>query len=113
MRLVEGVADDIAILEAHGRVDSTTAREFGERLLGVINAGHDRLILDLQHIAYVSSAGFRALVLADRATEQRQGKLALCGLSGDVMRLFEIGAFLDLFLICSTQQEAIDKLREL
>lgn len=112
MKLVEEVADDVTVLEAHGRVDSTTAREFGDRLMALIQAGRDRIVIDFKNIAYISSAGFRALVLADRATEQRQGKLALCGMNGDVMRLFEIGAFLDLFLICPTQQEAIGKLRE-
>jgi hypothetical protein len=36
---------------------------------------------------------------------------ALHGVSGEVMRLFEIGAFLELFVICPTQQDAIGKLR--
>jgi anti-sigma B factor antagonist len=112
MKMLEQVADDVTVLEAHGRVDSTTAKEFGDRLIALIQAGRRRIVVDFKNIAYISSAGFRALILADRATEQRQGKLALCGVNGDVMRLFEIGAFLDLFLICPNQQDAIGKLRQ-
>src|SRR5262245_20702045 len=112
MKLVEEVAGDVTVLEAHGRVDSTTARQFGDRLMAVIHAGRCRIVIDFENLAYISSAGFRALILADRATEQRQGKLALCGLNADVIGLSEIGAFLDLFLICQTQQDAIGKLSQ-
>jgi len=112
MKLIEEVADDITVVEAHGRVDSTTAKEFGDRLMALIHAGRSRIVVDFKNIAYISSAGFRALLLADRATEQQQGKLALSGVNGEVMRLFEIGAFLDLFLICPTPQEAMGKLRQ-
>jgi anti-anti-sigma factor len=112
MKLVEEMAGDVTVFEAHGRVDNTTAKEFGDRLMALIQAGRRSIVIDFKNIAYISSAGLRALVFADRASEQRQGKLALCGVTGDVMRLFEIGAFLDLFLICPTQQDAIGKLRQ-
>jgi anti-sigma B factor antagonist len=113
MKLVEDIAGDIAIVEAHGRVDNATARVFGDRLIALIHAGHFRMVVDLKNVAYVSSTGFRALILADRATEHRQGKLALCEVNGDVRRLFEIGAFLDVFLICPTREDAVAKLRQL
>jgi anti-sigma B factor antagonist len=112
MKLVEEMAGDVTVFEAHGRVDNTTAKEFNDRLMALIQEGRRRIVVDFKNIAYISSAGLRALVFADRATEQRQGKLALCGVTGDVMRLFEIGAFLDLFLICPTQQDAIGRLRQ-
>lgn len=112
MELFERVSDDVTILEAHGQVDGTTAKEFGDRLVALIHAGRRRIVVDLENIAYISSAGFRALILADRTTEQREGKLALCGVTGEVMRLFELGTFLELFLICPNQQDAISKLRQ-
>jgi anti-sigma B factor antagonist len=112
MNLVEKVAGDITVVEAHGRLDSTTAKEFGDRLMAMVHAGRSHVVVDLNDIAYISSAGFRALIIVERTAEERQGKLALCGMSGEVTRLFEIGAFTDLFLICPTQQEAIGKLRQ-
>jgi anti-sigma B factor antagonist len=112
MKLVEEVADDVTVVEAHGRLDSTTAKEFGDRLAALVEAGRCAIVLDLGNIAYISSAGFRVLLIANRATAQRQGKLALCGVTGEVRRLFEIGSFLDQFLICPTQEEGIGKLRQ-
>jgi anti-sigma B factor antagonist len=112
MKLVEEVTEEVTVVEAHGRLDSTTAKEFGDRLTALVQAGRAAIVLDLKNIAYISSAGFRVLLIANRAASQKQGKLALCGVTGEVRRLFEIGSFLDQFLICPTQAEGIGKLRQ-
>src|SRR5262249_49514267 len=112
MKLVEEVTDGVTVVEAYGRLDSTTAKEFGDRLSALVQAGRAQIVLDLKNIAYISSAGFRVLLLANRATAEKQGKLALCGVLGEVKRLFEIGSFLDQFLICQTQADGVGKLRQ-
>src|SRR5438045_3718904 len=111
MKLVEGVNEDVTIIEAYGRLDSTTAKEFGDRLVSLVQSGR-AIVVDLKNIEYISSAGFRALLITKRATTEKQGKLALCGVSGEVKRLFEIGAFMDEFLICPTQADGVGKLRQ-
>jgi anti-anti-sigma factor len=112
MKLVEEVVEDIAVVEAYGRIDSTTAKEFGDRLMSLVEGGRRSIVVDLKNIAYISSAGFRALLIANKATAEKQGKLALCGVIGEVKRLFDIGALTDVFLICPTQAEGIGKLRQ-
>jgi anti-anti-sigma factor len=111
MKLVEEVTEDVTVVEAYGRLDSTTAKEFGDRLISLVQAGRSSLVVDLKNIAYISSAGFRALLIANRATAEHQGKLALCGVIGEVKRLFDIGNFNEEFLIYPTQAEGIGKLR--
>jgi anti-anti-sigma factor len=112
MKLVEAVAEDVTIVEAYGRIDSTTAKEFGDRLVSLVQAGRGSLVVDLKNIAYISSAGFRALLIANRAAAGRQGKLALCGVIGEVKRLFDIGGFSNEFIICATQADGVGKLRQ-
>jgi len=112
MKLVEAVAEDVTIVEAYGRIDSTTAREFGDRLVSLVQAGRGSLVVDLKNIAYISSAGFRALLIANRAAAGKQGKIALCGVIGEVKRLFDIGGFSNEFIICATQTDGIGKLRQ-
>ena len=112
MKLVEAVAEDVTIVEAYGRIDSTTAKEFGDRLVSLLQAGRGSLVVDLKNIAYISSAGFRALLIANRAAAGRQGKLALCGVIGEVKRLFDIGGFSNEFFICATQADGVGKLRQ-
>jgi anti-anti-sigma factor len=111
MRLVETEADGVMVVEAHGRLDSTTSKAFGDRLTSLLETGHGALVVDLKSIAYISSLGFQALLQASRAAAGLDCKLALCGVTGEVRRLFDIGGFADEFLIFHTQADGIDKLR--
>jgi anti-anti-sigma factor len=69
-------------------------------------------VVDLKNVAYITSAGFHVLLFANRAVAERQGKLnlALCGVTGEVRRLFQIGAFIEQFLICQTRADGIEML---
>jgi anti-sigma B factor antagonist len=110
MEIAEQHAGDITIVEIKGRIDSNTAKTFGEKLTSLIKAGQTRLIVDLKSIVYISSAGFRALLVAGRLAEETNGTLALCGLSGEVQRLFDLGAFTDLFVIYASREEGVTRL---
>jgi anti-sigma B factor antagonist len=101
---------EVTIVEIKGRIDSNTARPFGDRLTGLIKAGRKRLVVDLKNLVYISSAGFRALLLAGRLAEESQGALVLCSLSSEVQRLFDLGTFTDLFPIYSSREEGLTKL---
>jgi len=77
------------VVRPSGRVDESTATEFGDRLLqeiGVAKAGGKSLLaLDLSQVAYMSSRGLRALTLAQRSGDQQGVKIALSE-ANDVMR---------------------------
>ncbi|HEU4660107.1 MAG TPA: STAS domain-containing protein [Pseudolabrys sp.] len=107
MDVIEQEAGNVTIVEPRGRIDSVTAKEFGDRLASLLSVGRHRLVIDLKSISYISSAGFRQLLIANKSTQEKNGKLALCGIVGEVKRLFEIGAFDDLFSICATREDGI------
>ena len=48
MKLVEAVSDDVTIVEPYGRLDSAAAKEFGERLLSLFEAGRSSIMIDLK-----------------------------------------------------------------
>jgi anti-sigma B factor antagonist len=101
---------DITIVEVKGRIDSNTARPFGDKLTDLIKAGRKRVVLDLKNLVYISSAGFRMLLLAGRLAEESQGALVLCSLPSEVQRVFDLGAFTDLFPIYPSREECLTKL---
>lgn len=109
MDIVERREGVVIIVEPRGRLDSTSAKPFGDRLVGLIGSGSTQLLIDLQHILYISSAGFRSLLIAGKLIDESDGKLVLCGMSSEVRRLFEIGAFTELFTICTTRDEGVAK----
>ena len=82
-------ASSARVIRPSGRVDESTATEFGDRLLQEIGntAGEGKAILalDLSGIAYMSSRGLRALTLAQRSGDQNGVKIVLSE-PNDVMR---------------------------
>ena len=110
MEIAEQRAGEITVVEVKGRIDSNTAKAFGERLTGLIKNGRTRVVVDLRQLIYISSAGFRALLVAGKLAAETDGALALCELSVEVQRLFDLGAFSDLFLIYPSRDEGIAKL---
>jgi anti-sigma B factor antagonist len=107
MDVIEQAAGTVTVLEPRGRIDSVTAKEFGECLSKLLDAGRHQLVIDLNGITYISSAGFRQLLIAKKSTQEKNGKLALCGISGEVKRLFDIGAFGELLPVHPTREAGI------
>jgi anti-sigma B factor antagonist len=111
MEIVIGQSEGVSTVEPKGRIDSTTAKEFGDRVCELIRSGARRVVIDLANIAYMSSAGFRALLIAGRLAQETQGKLVLCGVAGEVQRVFDIAGLTTAFQICSSREESIASVR--
>jgi anti-anti-sigma factor len=107
MDIVVTTQDQVTIVEPRGRIDSTTSREFGDRLLNLIKAGTSRVVVDFSKVIYISSAGFRVLLIAAQNSIEKKSVLALCSMSHEIRRLFEIGAFVDDFQIYVSREEGI------
>src|ERR1700756_26459 len=100
MEIIEIQRGPVLIMEPRGCIDTSGAKPFGDRLAEMVRAGSRNVLIDMEHIVYISSAGFRALLVAHKLAHDSQGKLVLCGISSELLRLFEIGRFVDLFTIC-------------
>lgn len=107
MDLREDAVGAATVLEVKGRIDSTTAPALGEKLTGALSVPQKRLVLDLRQLEYISSAGFRVLLLAAKRAEETGSRFVLCSLSGKVRQLFDLGGFLDLFAISASREEGI------
>jgi anti-anti-sigma factor len=101
----------VTIIAVKGRLDSVTAPTLGERLSSTLGAPSRRLLIELSQLEYISSAGFRILLLAAKRAAESNGQIVLAGVSGKVRQLFDLGGFLDLFRICGTRDEGVAALR--
>lgn len=107
MDMKEQQVEGITVLEVKGRLDSTTSPVLGDRLTAMLGAANARVLVDFSQLEYISSAGFRVLLLAAKRADQSTARFALCGISGKVRQLFDLGGFLDLFSISATREEGI------
>jgi anti-anti-sigma factor len=107
MEVKEEQVGGVTVLQVTGRLDSATSPMLGERLTAVLEAAKARVLVDFSQLEYISSAGFRVLLQAAKRADQNTAKLVLCGVSGKVRQLFDLGGFLDLFSITGTREEGI------
>ena len=80
-----------------GRLDTTTAPELEKAFEENMDVSKD-LILDMKELEYISSAGLRVLLAAQKKMNQ-SGKMKLTGVSDEVMEVFEITGFSDILTI--------------
>ncbi len=84
-------------LAVSGRLDTTTAPALEAELKQSIG-GVKELIFDFSGVEYISSAGLRVLLAAQKVMN-RQGSMKLTGVSAEVMEVFEITGFSDILTI--------------
>lgn len=85
------------IIELAGRLDTTTAADF-EKTIDEDIADAKKLVLDIKGIEYISSAGLRVILSAQKKM-QKIGTMKVINVSEDVMEVFEITGFTDILTI--------------
>lgn len=85
------------LLSVNGRVDSTTAPELNSAIMDSI-ADINELTLDFSGVEYVSSAGLRVLLSAQKQMKGK-GKMVLKNVCDEVMEVFTITGFTDILNI--------------
>ena len=97
MTIVEDRNNNVLTLKIEGRLDTTTAptleKTINEKLVDVTE-----LILDMNQLTYVSSAGLRIL-LSTQKKMSKIGNMKLIGVCEDVMEVFEMTGFVDILNI--------------
>ena len=88
---------DSLTMKLGGRLDTTTAPELEKAFEENMDVSKD-LILDMKELEYISSAGLRVLLAAQKKMNQA-GKMKLTGVSDEVMEVFEITGFSDILTI--------------
>ena len=84
-------------LHISGRLDTTTAPEL-ERTVAALPDGTRELTLDLSEVTYISSAGLRVLLGAQKRMN-KLGSMRLTGVCEAVMEVLEITGFADILTI--------------
>ena len=111
MKIAEYVGNNIVIIEPHGRLTLETARCFRKAIGKRLNAGWTGLILDLQHVNYVDSAGLGALICAHTLCQKHGIRLVFVHVSGKNLELLTITKLLTVFEVYATTFEAERSLR--
>lgn len=89
--------NDVTVLKLEGRLDTTTAPELEKTINGEGDALKN-LVLDFAGVDYISSAGLRVLLSAQKKMNV-QGRMELINVKETVMDIFEMTGFADILEI--------------
>ena len=88
------------MISLKGRVDSYTTPQLNEAIAAVNKAGGYKIVLDLSGLEYMSSAGFRALLIGQRNCKRyNRGEIVLATVPKKIMDALELTGFTPLFRI--------------
>jgi anti-anti-sigma factor len=107
MDIIERDQGGVSVFSLSGRVDTQGATDLNEALNAAASAGKHKMVLDMAHVGYISSAGLRTL--AEIVTKNREagGDLKLVALEARVMRVLRIIGFDRFFSVHDSVDAAV------
>jgi anti-sigma B factor antagonist len=86
------------MIAVKGRVDSATAPQLAQALETANDGGKYKIVIDMSELEYMSSAGFRALLAAQRNCKRyNRGEVVLASVPERIREALELAGFTELF----------------
>ena len=98
MKISKTQVDNCMTIVLEGRLDTTTAPELDQELKSSL-LYISELIFDFSALEYISSAGLRVLLSAQKTMTNNQGVMKIRHVNEMVMEVFEVTGFADMLTI--------------
>ena len=97
LNIAKNTENNTLTVSLAGRLDTTTAPELEQELKASLD-GVSELIIDMAALEYISSAGLRVLLSAQKLMNW-QGQMKVVHVSETIMEIFEVTGFSDILTI--------------
>ena len=97
LHIIKEREGDRLTVALEGRLDTTTSPELEECLKENLSDVTE-LVMDFEKLDYISSAGLRVLLAAQKIMN-RQGGMKLCRVGETIMEILEVAGFTDILTI--------------
>lgn len=97
MEIIKNIDGSKCTIGLKGRLDTTTAPQL-ESELKISLDNINELVIDLKDLEYISSAGLRVLLAAQKVMNA-QGEMKVTNVKPEVFEVFEITGFTDILTI--------------
>ena len=97
MEIIKKQDENKLNIAIEGRLDTMTAPAFENEIKNSLD-GITELVLDFEKLEYVSSAGLR-VILAAQKVMNKQGEMKIINVNEEIMDVFEITGFTDILTI--------------
>jgi len=98
---------DVKIIKCKGYIDTTTSTILENALAEILQAKKYKIIIDLEEVDYISSAGWGIFVSEIKNVRKNKGDLKLVGMKPEVMEIFELLDFTNILEYYKRTDEAL------
>ena len=93
MSITKTVENQETVISLSGRLDSNTSADFQKELEPVWEAGDTDIVINMEELNYISSAGLRILLLAEKKCKANKRHLTIKGANQSICEIFDITGF--------------------
>ncbi len=102
---------DVREARVEGKINSLTAPDFEKALEEAIQGDPKNLVVNLEGVNFLSSAGLRSILRIAKRLERQNRSIAFAGAQDLVAEVIHLSGVDRLFPLCATTQEARERLR--
>lgn len=107
MEISGETSNGATVVRLVGNLDTNTSGEAHDFLNEAIDGGASRIVVNLEQVDFVSSAGLRILLATAKRLGGAGGKLRICGLNETVAEVFEISGFSTILDVFASEDDAL------
>ena len=98
---------DVLVVDMAGRLDTSTSGKAYDEMVRIAKSGANKVVLNLDKLEYVSSAGLRVILTAAKLLQASTGEMKICHANGVVKEVLEMSGFDSLIRIYADENDAI------
>jgi len=108
LKMTNREVDGVAVVAMDGRIvlgeESNALRE---KIKSLIAAGKKNIVLNMDNVTFIDSAGLGTLVAAHHSAKTQGAGLSLCHLGSKFQEVLQITKLLTVFEVYNTEAEAV------
>ena len=108
MQISVKTTNEVKVLAFEGRLDTQTSPDAQQQLTRLIEEGETKILVNLEKLDYISSAGLRVLLVVAKQLKTTDGELRICSLNEVVKEIFDISGFDMILPISASESEALE-----
>ena len=107
MQILSESVDNVTVVRLEGNLDTNTSTDAQNFVNKAIDDGAAKIVVSLEKVDFVSSAGLRVLLVTAKKLGGTGGSLRVCGLNETVTEVFEISGFSTILSVFPSETEAL------
>ena len=97
----------VTVVDMDGSLDTSTSGDTGDELVRLVQAGNKKILLNLEKMDYVSSAGLRAILVAAKLLKNTRGEMRMSTPNETVRSIMAASGFNSLLKLHDTEADAL------